>query len=205
MAKHNAYDEKYSSERYYWGKNPSRLSRRIVQIVRPSDDRRQTLLDLGCGEGRDAVWLAQHGFTVTGLDLSMAGLNKMREYAEQVGVEIQTIHGDFATHEFECTYDVIISVGAMHYLPLSQRQTALERYKDQTVPGGLNAISVFVDKPFLERAPDPQGDVQLYRSGQLMGYYWDWEILWCDERIVQCRSGGLLHQHAIADMVARKP
>ena len=63
------YDERYGSGGYYWGKQPSAMCYRVLQILPP--DRSLKLLDIGCGEGRNAIFFARNGYQVTGFDLSM--------------------------------------------------------------------------------------------------------------------------------------
>ncbi|NIM04335.1 MAG: tellurite resistance methyltransferase TehB, partial [Armatimonadetes bacterium] len=77
-------------------------------------------------------------------------------------------------------------------------------YKDHTSPDGINALAVFVKKPFISPAPDAEATAYPYKSGELLGYYWDWEILYCDEGIFDCTSGGIAHKHAISRMIAKK-
>jgi len=203
--KHNPYDQRYAGEGYYWGKKPSIMCDRVIEIVRPSPDFRPRLLDLGCGEGRNAVYFAKQGFEVFGLDLSLPGLEKTNRYAGEVGVHVETIHADIVTYKLEDTYDVIFSTGTLHYLPPKVRRKRFQNYKECTSPGGVHALSVFVDKPFVPRAPDAEETAYLYRSGELMGYYWDWEIIYCAEEIFDCMSSGVPHKHAVNRIIARKP
>lgn len=204
VKKENPYDEKYRGQEYYWGKKPSPISDRVIEIMRPSSDFRPKLLDLGCGEGRDAVHFAKHGFWVVGLDLSLRGLEKTRTYAEEVGVRVETIHADIVTYELEEVYDVIFSTGTLQYLPPHVRSRVFQNYKDYTSEKGINVLSVFVEKPFIKRAPDAEETAFPYRSGELMGYYWDWEILHSVEEIFDCTSGGVPHKHAVNRMIARR-
>ena len=95
---------------------------RVIEMLKPSADFHPKLLDLGCGEGRDVVYFAQHGFEVTGLDLSLVGLEKAQRYAEEVGVQIETIHADIADYELEDIYDAVFSTGTLHYLPPDRRE-----------------------------------------------------------------------------------
>lgn len=55
-------------------------------------------LDLGCGEGRNAVWLAERGWQVTGVDFSPVGLDKAARLAEQRGVSVQWLLADVVDH-----------------------------------------------------------------------------------------------------------
>ena len=204
MKKKNPYDESYAGEEYYWGKKPSAMCDRVIKIIRPSPEFRPRLLDLGCGEGRNAVYFAKQGFEVFGLDASVAGLEKTRRYAEEVGVRVETIHADIMHYEIEDTYDVIFSTGTLQYLPPEVRGERFQHIKDSTSPGGINALSVFVTKPFIARAPDAEETAFPYKSGELMSYYWDWQILYCSEEIFDCMSGGIPHKHAVNRIIARR-
>ena len=177
---------------------------RVMEVIGPSADSRPKLLDLGCGEGRNAVCFARHGFEVVGLDLSLPGLEKARRYADEVGVHVETIHADIIDYQLEDTYDVIFSTGTLHYLPPEVRVQHFQNYKACTSPSGINALSVFVEKPFIPRAPDAEATAHPYKSGELMGYYWDWEILYCVEEIFDCMSSGIPHKHAITRIIARR-
>ncbi len=203
MMEENPYDQKYAGEEFYWGKKPSSMCDRVVEMIKPSADSHLRLLDLGCGEGRDIVYFAQRGFEVIGLDLSLPGLEKARRYAEEVGVHVETIHADVVDYEVEGTYDVIFSTGTLQCLPPEVRQQRFENYKACTSPEGINVLSVFVEKPFIPSAPDAEATTYSYKSGELMGYYWDWEILYCAEDIFDCMSSGVPHKHAISRIVAR--
>lgn len=204
MKRETPYDQVYAGQEFYWGKKPSAICERVMEIIRPDTGFRPKLLDLGCGEGRNAVYFAQHGFEVVGLDLSLPGLEKTRRYAAEVGVHVETIHADIVDYQLEETYDVIFSTGTLHYLPPDMRRQRFQNYKDRTSRSGINALSVFVEKPFIPRAPDAEEKAYLYRSGELMGYYWDWEILYSVEQIFDCTSGGIPHQHAVNRIIARR-
>ncbi len=199
------YDQRYARESFYWGKEPSSMAPRVLELIRPGAGFRPKLIDIGCGEGRDIVYFAQHGFEVVGLDLSAVGLEKARQYAAEAGVEIETIHADIADYELTSTYDVIFSTGTLQFLPVERRQRCFENYKACTSPEGTHVIAVLVDKPFLPPAPDADpGEKQPFRSGELLGYYWDWEIAYFIEEIFDCNSGGIPHKHCINRMIARR-
>lgn len=103
----NPYDEKYAGKEYYWGKKPSEICDKVIEIMRSCEDSHPKLLDLGCGEGRNAVYFAKHGFEVVGLDLSAAGLEKTRRYAEEAGVHVRTVQADIINYQITDTFDVV--------------------------------------------------------------------------------------------------
>jgi tellurite methyltransferase len=204
MKRGTPYDQKYSGSIFYWGKTPSVMCDRVIDTMKPDPTRQPRLLDLGCGEGRNAVYFAQHDFEVIGLDLSQKGLEKTRSYAKEMGLHIATIHADIVTHKFHETYDVIFSTGALHYLPPEMRHQRFKDFKVCTSPDGIHAFSVFVEKPFISRAPDAEDTAYMFASGELMSYYWDWEILYCNEEIFDCMSSGVPHKHAVNRIIAKR-
>jgi tellurite methyltransferase len=102
------------------------------------------------------------------------------------------------------TYDVIFSTGTLHFLHPEARGQHFQNYKNHTLDRGINALSVFVRKPFIPRAPDADKDAYLFTSGELLSYYWDWEILYSVEEIFDCTSSGVPHKHAVNRIIARR-
>jgi len=202
--KRRSYDEKYAGEGYFWGKKPSAICDRVIEIVRPSSGFRPRLIDLGCGEGRNAVYFAKHGFDVVGLDISSVGLEKTRRFAAEEGVRVETVQADVASYELGRGYDVVFSTGTLHFLPEKMRAERFKNYKEHTSPSGIDVFSVFVKKPFIPRAPDADVSVFPFLSGELMSYYWDWEIVYCCEEVFDCTSGGVPHKHAVNRIIAKK-
>jgi tellurite methyltransferase len=204
MEKENSYDKKYAGKEYYWGKTPSKMCDQVLEIIKPNANSHLKLIDLGCGEGRNSVYFARHYFDVLALDKSMPGLEKTRKYAEETNVNVATIHSDILNFELEDVYDVIFSTGTLHYLPPEIREKRFQNYKSHTLPGGINALNVFVKKPFILKAPDSEKTAHTYKSGELFSYYWDWEILFCTEEIFDCMSSGVPHKHAVNRLIARR-
>ena len=200
----NPYDRKYQKPEFYWGTKPSALCDRLLRHLGQRSPRDLCLLDLGCGEGRNAVYFASHGFSVTALDSSPSGLEKTRRLASEQKTEITLIEADIIDWRPERdSFDVILSTGTLHYLPPDLRYPVFQSYRSATRAGGINAMNVFVEKPFVAPPPDAEG-MLMFRSGELFGYYWDWEIVDCCENIFDCMSGGIPHRHALNRMIARK-
>ncbi|MDN4480757.1 class I SAM-dependent methyltransferase [Demequina muriae] len=78
----DAWDARYRSRERVWTGHPNApLIDEVEHIVTPG-----TALDVGCGEGADAVWLARQGWLVTAVDLSLTAIGRAREHAETAGV-----------------------------------------------------------------------------------------------------------------------
>jgi len=204
MKGETSYDKKYAAKDYYWGKKPSAFCDKVMEIMPPSAGFQPKLLDLGCGEGRNAVYFAKHGFDVVGVDISLIGLRKTKRYSLEEGVKVETIHADINDYQLTETYEVVFSTGTLHYLSPKIRKRQFQNYKDHTAPEGINVISVFVKKPFIPRAPDFDKNASLFKSGELMRFYWDWEITYCVEEIFDCMSSGVPHKHAVDRIIARR-
>lgn len=72
------------------------------------------VLDVGCGEGRNSVFMAKLGHTVDAFDISENGIAKAREIARALGVQVNFFCQDLGSFEFERDYDVILSHGVLH-------------------------------------------------------------------------------------------
>lgn len=198
----NLYDERYRQPGYYWGRVPSRVCYRVLELLPP--DRPIRVMDIGCGEGRNAVFFARNGYRVTAFDTSSKGVEKTRQLAAEAGVQIDVFTADINQFRLAEPFDVLFSTGVLQYVPQEQRQGLLANYQEYTCPGGLNALSVIVSKPFIPEAPDAEKTSHKWISGELLTYYHDWRVEFCTEEIFDCMSSGVQHQHAVNRMVARK-
>ena len=198
----NLYDERYECPGYYWGKVPSATCYRVLQMLPP--DRPLKLLDIGCGEGRNAIFFARNGYQVTAFDASPKGIEKTKQLADDAGVPIEAFIANINEFQLTESFDVIFSTGVLQYIPQERRKDLFENYRKYTSPGGLNVFSVFVKKPFIEKAPDAEQTSNKWISGELLTYYHDWKIEYCTEDIFDCMSSGVPHQHAVNRIIARK-
>ena len=198
----NLYDKKYAQNAYYWGTQPSSFSFKILELLPPDQPRK--LIDIGCGEGRDAVFFARNGYDVTAFDLSAQGIDKTQKLAEKVGTSLQVFTADMLEYRLTETFDIVFCHGGLHYIPEKLRTSILDNYKRITTKGGLNVLSVFVRKPFIAKAPDAQSTAHKWVSGELFMHYHNWRLEFCSETIFDCMSSGVPHQHAMDLMIARK-
>lgn len=85
----DAWNERYGTEELIWRADPNRFLVEEVEDLKPG-----RALDLACGEGRNAVWLASKGWDVVGVDFSSAGLAKARRLAADRGVEVEWVEAE---------------------------------------------------------------------------------------------------------------
>lgn len=199
------YDNRYNKEDYYWGLMPNRICYDIMKILPPIKPYR--VLDIGCGEGKDAVFFAKCGYNVTAFDISKQGIDKAKKLAEHNKVNVKFFKADIFDYRPDTEYDIIFSSGVLHFLPQNERKEFCDSLKTHTTDIGINALNVFVKKPFIKRAPDSTRDEskrQLWHSGELFGYYHDWLFHTCKEEIFDCNSGGTPHKHCMDTLIAQK-
>jgi len=100
-------------------------------------------LDVGCGEGADAIWLARSGWTVTAIDISDVAVIRAREAAELAGAAVEWIRGDALQTPFPAvSFDLV----SMQYpaLPKAAGRAAVRALLDTVRPGGL-LLAVYHD------------------------------------------------------------
>lgn len=145
-------------------------------------------LDLACGTGHNALWLAQHGWSVTAVDGSPKAIEILRNRAGRSGVTIDTQIADLAKLAFpikSAYYDLI----AMCYY---FQQNLIEQCKQGLVPGGVMVAIALLIEPGKERS------AFRLQQDELCGYFADWEIL-------HYREGSDTWEHRVAEIVVRRP
>lgn len=114
-----------------WGTEPNQFLAEFAAGLSP-----RRVLDLGCGQGRNSVWLAKQGHTVAGVDQSEVGLGQSRRLAEQHGVQAEFVLADLAgewTPPPECCDLVVLSY---LQLPPGPRRTVHAKAAAALAPGG---------------------------------------------------------------------
>lgn len=199
------YEHRYQGNHFYWGLKPNMLCYEIMKRRPP--ERLYRVLDIGCGEGKDAVFLARNGYSVTAFDAAQAGVEKARQLAELHSVHVDVFQADVMNFEPDGIFDIVFCSGVLHYLPPEQRSAVLDRLKEHTAPHGLHVMNVFVSKPFIAPPPDAEPAETSHapwKSGELFACYHDWLLLKTDEKIFDCFSSGIPHQHCMDVMIAEK-
>jgi len=162
------------------------------------------ILDLGCGDGRNALPFAAAGFGVHAVDKSRRGIERLRARARQEGVHIHASVGDLADYVPDRPFDLIITHGVLHLLEPGPCARLIDEVRAATKPGGWNVHVVFTDRlpqpddlaPFVHRP---------FREGELQELYADWETELHRSYILEDEHpGGIRHRHAVDKLVARR-
>jgi SAM-dependent methyltransferase len=144
-------------------------------------------LDVGCGEGADAIWLARSGWTVTAIDISDVAVSRAREAAELAGAAVEWICGDVLQTPFPAgSFDLV----SMQYpaLPKAAGEAAVRALLDAVRPGGL-LLAVYHDlddehrEHMKSRGVDPADYVGADDLGRLLGDDFNLELHAVEPRI----------------------
>ena len=130
-------------------------------------------LDVGCGEGADAIWLARNGWAVTAIDISEVAVSRARVAAGHAGAEVEWICGDALGMAFPAGSFALVS---MQYpaLPKAAGEVALRKFLGTVRPGGL-LLAVYHDlddehrEHMKSRGVDPEDYVGADDLARLLG------------------------------------
>jgi SAM-dependent methyltransferase len=180
MTDEQTWDELYRESDRRWSGEPNAALVREVADLPPG-----TALDLGCGEGGDAVWLAQRGWWVTAVDISGVALERAAAHAVAAGVadRVDFQRRDLAAAFPDGTYD-LVSAQFLHSHGELPREAILRAAAAATKPGGVLLIEGHSDAGAW-RHQGHHGDAQLPKPDEVLGALrlpaGEWEVLRCAE------------------------
>jgi chemotaxis protein methyltransferase CheR len=130
------WDQRYGQADRVWS---GRANPRLVEVV--CDLFPGRALDLGCGEGADAIWLAEHGWQVVAVDVSVVALRRAAAVARDQGLQdrIDFQHHDLPESFPDETFD-LVSAQYLHSPVRLERETVLRRVASRLTPGGVLLI-----------------------------------------------------------------
>ena len=195
------YSEVYEDNGFYWGLQPDSLCFDVLRLYPPSGHVK--ILEIGCGEGKDALFFARNGYNVTAFDIAQSAINKVQRLADQYKVYIKAFRAEMKEYRLEEDYDIIFSSRALHHLHPDFRSEIIADYQKHTKPNGLHALNVYIRKPFIGPPPEKDDFAYLWRTGEIFSLYADWNLQRIDEIIYDCFSSGIPHKHVMDILVAQ--
>jgi SAM-dependent methyltransferase len=144
-------------------------------------------LDVGCGEGADAIWLAQRGWTVTAIDISEVAICRAREASHRAGASVEWISGDALQTPFPARSFDLVSV-QYPALPKAPGEAAVRRLLGTVRPGGL-LLAIYHDLDDARRehmksqGVDPADYIGADDLGRLLGEEFKVELHAVEPRI----------------------
>ena len=167
-----AWNARYEQHHHIWSTEPDPLLVECVESLEPS-----TAIDLGAGEGRHALWLAQHGWNVTAVDVSDIALQRLAERAGESQVSIRTLALRFKEY-FALGEKAGLVVAANIHPEVHQRAAFFNHVIDcVALDGYLFVIGHHRDSLGMAGPPDPD---RLFTEEILREGFAPLEILRCD-------------------------
>lgn len=153
MGSASPWEDRYRNQERVWSRNPNPS---LVKVA--SELPVGAALDLGCGEGADAIWLANQGWSAHGIDISATAISRAREIAEESGARSATFEVGDATNLGSLAaggWD-LVAVSYLHMEDVAKRTVALQAAVKRVAPGG-HLLLVFHGPrlPGVFSGPDP--------------------------------------------------
>lgn len=167
----SAWDAKFNRAAYVFGKRPAEFLSMNYHYL-PFEG---TVLDMGMGEGRNAVFLAQKGFKVTGVDISSVAIKKSHLLAKEYGVKIKTVAASMKNYSIAPgSFDVII---CFYYVD----RELLEKIKSWLRPGGIIIYEAFTIRQRVHPAQRHDPEEYFLKDQELLGMFKGMRILKYEE------------------------
>ncbi|NWN88106.1 MAG: methyltransferase domain-containing protein [Micrococcaceae bacterium] len=144
MNAEDMWDERYNEADQIWSGNVNAAVADVVSDLEPG-----TALDIGSGEGADAIWLAQRGWQVIGLDISRVAVQRAAQAADAAGLSAGRAHfvvADVTNWQTEDTYQLVTAT-FLHSQGAFDRAGALHVARDLVAPGGYLLVISHAEFP----------------------------------------------------------
>lgn len=138
-------------------------------------------LDLGCGEGKNSLFLAENGYDVTAVDISDVAIERLRKKATEKNLSIACFTCSAEDFVFQSSYHFVLCNYLLHFLQKSIGLDLIKRIQDHTEKSGVNLISGFRDEPPFFTAET--ASYCYFQHEELIRLYTGWTVHWYKEPV----------------------
>lgn len=165
-----------------------------------------TALSVADGEGRNSVWLAEQGLTVTALEISPVALEKARRLARGRGVEVDFVQTDIIANEWPAAeYDFVVGI-FIQFVGPEEREIQFARLKRAVKPGGRLLLHGYTPKQIEYKTGGPSAVENLYTEDLLRAAFADFRIETLNAYEADIDEGkGHRGHSALIDLIAHRP
>lgn len=160
-------------------------------------------IDIGSGEGADAIRLARLGWNVEALELTASGCRKIAAFAAQAGVDIRVHQCDIRQFMAEGLFDIVICNGVLHYV--SEKREVCRKLQSMTAPGGANIVSLWSDYTPVPECHQIVPTFPDHEEGEVVRSYLGWKkrLLYFERNKLEASHADMApHVHSFIKMVA---
>ncbi len=209
------WEEQYSKMKNIWGFTPNETLVRYKELV----SKEGKILDLGMGEGRNALYFASNGYETEGIDLSEIAVERCRSYAHELGISMKAEVMDLSTFHIEPnTYSLIILSNVLNFFHDKDINAIISKVKNGLIDGGLVYINGFnVHDPSYKRNIDksqrlteftfyrPKTDtyIHYFTKNQLEDYFKNYTIINVNQSYLLDLGHGDPHYHGTIEWLAQ--
>ena len=165
MSQQVFWNNKFSKVDYFYGTKPNEFLASKIELIK----HKKTLLCLGEGEGRNAIFFAKNGFEVSAIDASDLGLEKLQNRAVEEKLDIKTVCMDLNFWKAEEKYDVIMA-SYLHLLR-DERERLFKKIEDSLNTNGYLIAEFFSTKQLSYNSGGPKDLELLYTVEDLSNYF----------------------------------
>lgn len=204
------FDSAYESRSPVFGETPTACVVELEKKLRPES----RIVDLGCGDGRDSLFLARHGHFVDCVDLSAAGISALNRRAKLLDLDglVNGINIDVLLWCAERNYyDAAIGITVLDHLSINEHDTLFERIRDVLKPEGFVAFEMHSDRdPGSRVGPEVRsefsGAIRCYAEPNYLArkLLHGWRILSYSDRMEEDNDHGPAHLHGFVTVIAEK-
>ncbi len=159
------WDDRYASQDLVWSAGPNAEFASIAAELTPG-----TALDLGAGEARNALWLAENGWQAVAVDFSSVAMDRAAQLAQvRLGAQadrLQTVVADIVNYQPESTYDLVLI--AYIHLVADERWRLFHAAASAVRPGGRLVVIAHDSANLTEGVGGPQDPAVLYSAGDVL-------------------------------------
>lgn len=165
-----------------------------------------SVLSIADGEGRNSVWMAEQGCTVTATEISQVALEKAAKLARGRHVEVDFAQIDILHWAWpENAYDVVVGI-FIQFAGLAERPRLFAGMMGAVRPGGMLLLQGYTPKQLEFKTGGPSALENLYSEAMLREVFADWEIVVLHEHEDIIEEGSAhTGRSALIDLVVRKP
>jgi SAM-dependent methyltransferase len=211
------YDEAYRETAGLFGPEPDEILKVHIGVM----DRTGQVLDVGAGQGRNALFLAREGVSVDAVDPSAVAVEILSSVAKRENLPLRAHRCGFEDFDPQVPYGAVLLLGLIPELPRDSIRLLLERIDKWTVAGGLAFATAFTtgDPAFAGHSAgwrtlgensftDDEGTIRTYlRPGEMLGLFHRWKALYYWEGLgpTHRHGDGPAERHAKVEAVFQKP
>jgi tellurite methyltransferase len=202
LERDGGYDDGYASCGCFWGSQPGSLIR--LHYLEGSDAPRR-VLDLGCGEGKNAAYFAQRGAEVYAVDCSALALRTAKRLYGQNGINWYESDATVFIRQCSESFDLIIMYGLLHCLASREElEHLIHDVQSRTAQRGVNLLCAFNDRS-QDLSGHPGFMPMLLPHSFYMEMYKGWAVSASDEILEETHPhNGIPHHHSLTRLAARK-